>query len=379
MKIASFTNCPIEPHLGSGKTVLQYTTGLRALGHAVDAFSPSEYEFMPKKVKGRKFRQAYGANQLLLKNDRWKNYDLIEFYGDEFWLPTRSLSRIPDHPLLVAHTNGLELLASERQKPYRPGGVQGIARNIISALTHSRFSQIAFKSADAFVSLCNLDTEYVIEKGLYPKDWTATIEPGLDSEYLSLPFRSNKEKRLVFTGSWIPRKGVETLVASVIPILKEHPEYALDICGAASQISEVKASFPADILSRVAVHPRLTEAQLAAILSNAEIYVFPTRYEGFGIATAEAMTASCAVVTTRTGFGGSLKNGQEAILCDFDSSEQFTAAIRKLISDPVYRTTLAKKGWERARALTWESNVAKLERQYLNWLERHRKGERKWR
>jgi hypothetical protein len=43
MKILSLTNCPLDPNLGSGKTVLSYTQGLRELGHTIDVADPKNY------------------------------------------------------------------------------------------------------------------------------------------------------------------------------------------------------------------------------------------------------------------------------------------------------------------------------------------------
>ena len=44
MKILSLSTCPLDPLLGSGKTRLRWSEGLRELGHTVDMAEPRDYE-----------------------------------------------------------------------------------------------------------------------------------------------------------------------------------------------------------------------------------------------------------------------------------------------------------------------------------------------
>jgi hypothetical protein len=64
--------------------------------------------------KGKRIKMRIDANSLVGRIMESK-YDLVEFYGAELGLLVDKLSRVKreNRPLLVAHTNGLELLASE--------------------------------------------------------------------------------------------------------------------------------------------------------------------------------------------------------------------------------------------------------------------------
>ena len=78
MRIASVTNTALEPNLGSGKTVIEWTGGLRLLGHHVDGFAPEHYyQPLPGQFVHR-LKMRLDARKLrsrLLDG----NYDLIEF------------------------------------------------------------------------------------------------------------------------------------------------------------------------------------------------------------------------------------------------------------------------------------------------------------
>lgn len=370
MQILSLTNCHLDPNLGSGKTVFTFSQGLRELGHSVDVAEPKDYETWYGLGRAKKFRLAWGAWNLVKQKLRTKQWDLIEFYGDEFWLATWQLSQLPKRPLLVAHTNGLELLDTARSKIYNPRS--NALHDFFRQQTHERFSKIAFAYADAFVSLCELDRQYVLNLGLYPSERTAVVEPGVDAEYLSMPLSvEQRQNRIAFTGTWNPRKGVSFLCTAMSRVLAKNPELYFDLYGTGVTPDTVLARFPIELRNRVVVHPRLSNQEIAKGLAQAKVFFFPSQYEGFGIALAEAMACGCAAVTTPTGFGAELRNEKEALLCNFDNIDAMERAILSLLQDDELRLRIARQGWERVRSLSWEANIQKLSAIYKKWVAEH--------
>jgi glycosyltransferase involved in cell wall biosynthesis len=315
-----------------------------------------------------RFRQAWGACGFVKEKLRATDYDLIEFFGGEFGLATWQLVRRKERPLIIAHTDGLELLASDRERKYNPAvSLKGALRAWFSRHTHERLSLAAFAHADAFVTGCELDREYVLNIGLYPPERTAVIAPGLDNEYLSSPFASEKQERVAYTGSWIARKGISTLARVMNRILSRKPDLHFDIYGTGWDRDSVLAYFSADLHNRITVYPRLSNQDIADGLSKAKIFFFPTQYEGFGMALAEAMAASCAPVTTRTGFGAELRDGHEALLCDFNDEPAMEMAVLDLLENDDLRKRISRAAWQRVQSLCWETQVKKLEAIYSRW------------
>lgn len=377
LKILLLSSCPLDPMLGSGKTRLRWSEGLRTLGHTVDVCEPRDYETWYGMRKARRFRQAWGACDLVREKLADQDYDLIDCCGAEFGLMCWRLLRAKDRPLLVAHTDGLELLASDRDRVYLPArGLHGRTRSWWSRQTHDRLSRLAFANADAFVALCDLDRDYVVDRGLFPPERSAVVPPGLDDEYLNRGFRSDKEDRIAFTGSWTTRKGIGTLAAVITAVLRRRGEVHFDVFGAASQRDVVRAAFPKDLQHRIMVHGRLSNAALAVQLTRARIFFFPSQYEGYGMASAEAMACSCAVITTPTGFGAELRHGEDGLLCDFDDAAAMEAAIIGLLDDRASCERIARAGWTRVNKLRWDVNVRKLSALYSTWVADHRQMQR---
>lgn len=353
--------------LGSGKTRLRWSEGLRALGHTVDMAEPRDYETCHGMRRAVRFRQAWGACSFVKQKLEARRYDAIEFFGGEFGLITRQLAKRRERPLIVAHTDGLELLASERERANDPpGSFLSHAHSWYWRQTHERLSRAAFVYADAFVTGCELDREYVVEHGIFEPERTAVIEPGLDDEYLAMPFIEKKEHRVAYMGSWIARKGIEKLTVVMTEILSRDRDLRFDIYSGCDP-EPVLSYFPASLHERIVVHSRLSSEQLAQGLARAKVFFFPSQYEGFGMALGEAMACGCAVVTTPTGFGAELRDGVEALVCGFDDVDAMKSGLLRLLSDGQVRGRIARAGWERVQSLKWEAQIKKLEATYERW------------
>jgi len=366
MRILTITNCPLDPRLGSGTTVIRFAGGLRQLGHEVDVLAPHDYELGRGIRVAKQLRQGFGASRAI--RDRLANrpYDLVEFYGAEFWPAIGRLARARRRPLLVAHTNGLELLNYEREAAYHPArGLKVAASRSVHRLLFTR----SFRETDAFVALCEADRDWVVNHRLYDPSMTAVVPPAPDEAFRTAAAAAavHKENRVAFIGSWTERKGIDTIAAVMHAVLRADPQVVFDVFGASANAPAVAASFDPAVRDRVQVHGSLEPASLAAAVARAKVFFFPSQYEGYGLALIEAMMSGLAVVTTPTGLGAEL-SAAEAMVCGFDDRDAMRRAIERLLHDETLRASLAAQGRRRAAALSWEDSARKLAALYENWL-----------
>jgi glycosyltransferase involved in cell wall biosynthesis len=367
MKIACVTNVPLDASLGSGKTVIEWSSGFRRVGHEVVVFAPDDFfrPFIGGYLKRLKMR--WDANSLE-QHLRKKGYDLIEFYGGEFgWLTTRLASH-STRPLLVAHTNGLELLASESQQFFATSNWKQIIKWPVQKLVEE-CNRSAFVNADRFVAICNLDAKYIISHGIQPAEHTVVVEPGIDTEYLNTPFKTKREQLVVYFGTWSERKAPDRIVRVMTHVLEHEPACYFEIIGASYDRQEILDAFPAELRDRVKVHPKLSIAEIITVLQRAKVMFFPSHYEGFGMAISEAMACGCAVVVTPTGFGADLQDGIDAFVRDFSDENGMRKNIRHLLRDDSVRIRIAKAGWQRVQKMTWENQSRQLVQIYSQWLD----------
>jgi glycosyltransferase involved in cell wall biosynthesis len=105
----------------------------------------------------------------------------------------------------------------------------------------------------------------------------------------------------------------------------------------------------------------VTDGELRALYEAACGFVYPSRYEGFGIPPLEAMVCGCPVIAGRAAALPEVC-GDAAMYCDPRDAEDLARNIRQLVSDPALRTELRRRGAERAADFTWErASTALLE------------------
>ncbi len=98
---------------------------------------------------------------------------------------------------------------------------------------------------------------------------------------------------------------------------------------------------------------------LPALIQNAEVFVFPSFFEGFGIPLLEAMAAGTAICAADR---SSLPEvaGPAALLFNPDDVTDMARVVQKALSDTDLRQQLIKMGRERASRFTWDKSASEL-------------------
>jgi glycosyltransferase involved in cell wall biosynthesis len=163
---------------------------------------------------------------------------------------------------------------------------------------------------------------------------------------------------LLGLGTVEPRKDLPTLVRAFAALAGELP-HRLVLAGLAGwDGGELAAAVAASgVADRILVPGYVPEADKAALLTGADVFAYPSRYEGFGLPVLEAMACATPVVTTT---GGSLPEvaGDAAILIEPGDSHALAAAVAKLAGDPAARQDAAARARARAAAFTWDRCAA---------------------
>ena len=104
------------------------------------------------------------------------------------------------------------------------------------------------------------------------------------------------------------------------------------------------------------------DKELPAFYNLADLFVFPSFYEGFGMPVLEAMACGCPVITSRTGCSPEVAGGA-AMLVDPLDHEEIAESILLVLGDEDTRRSMIASGLERVKFFSWR----KCAEQTLDW------------
>lgn len=157
---------------------------------------------------------------------------------------------------------------------------------------------------------------------------------------------------VAFSGDGKVHKNIPRLINAFIA-LKEHCNHNLVLIGRLPPDIDLTALLKEEGMeNRIVSTGYVPNAHIGTLLSNADVFVFPSLYEGFGIPILEAQQAGVAVACSST---GSLPEvaGHGAVFFDPNSVESITQTIDKCISDNNLRTELRCLGQENLKRFSW--------------------------
>lgn len=107
---------------------------------------------------------------------------------------------------------------------------------------------------------------------------------------------------------------------------------------------------------RIHLYGPIEDADVVALMSDALGFVFPSRYEGFGLPILEAMASGCPVLSSDS---ASLPEvaGNAALFYDPDDIDGFAEGMTRIVNDNELRQKLVELGRERAACFTWDRCV----------------------
>ena len=166
-----------------------------------------------------------------------------------------------------------------------------------------------------------------------------------------------ESKLILNVGSEDPRKNLRRVFQAFANLLPEMPTLRLIRVGSARFFEERKRleahAHGLGIADKITFLEQITDTQLAQYYRAADILLFPSLYEGFGLPVLEAMACGTPVITSNT---SSLPEvaGDAAILVDPENVEAIAEAMRRVLAGPALAQELRAKGLERAKQFTWE-------------------------
>lgn len=175
---------------------------------------------------------------------------------------------------------------------------------------------------------------------------------------------------ILITGSVEERKNIRRLLEAYAQLRRGGEQRPLVIAGARQRMSGgvMEAVRRLGLEHQVIFTGYVEEADLSAVYSGADLFVFPSLYEGFGLPPLEAMACGAPVVCSNA---ASLPEvvGDAALLFDPQDVDGIAEAMQRVLADTALRQEMRQRGLARAQQFTWERTARETAAVYRQVLE----------
>lgn len=182
--------------------------------------------------------------------------------------------------------------------------------------------------------------------------------------------RGLPQKFLFFAGTLEPRKNLVRLLDAFAELPhRVRSEYALVLGGAKGWKDEAILQSLERMGSSVYSLGYLPSRDLAFLYNLADLFVFPSLYEGFGIPPLEAMACGTPVVVGRN---SSLPEvcGDAGAYVDAEDTASMAEVLEGLLEDPARREEMSRQGIAQAKKFSWEESARRHGEVFAALLER---------
>lgn len=223
----------------------------------------------------------------------------------------------------------------------------------------------AVKKAKKVITVSEFSKKEILDLYKLKPEKVTVVYNGISQNFRPAP-RENKEtvlrkygitKPYIFSvASLHPRKNFVRLIKAFVSLCgaQEGFDYNLVLGGKKLWLynETIAAASKNPYKNRIILTGYLPEKELVSLYSFADVFVYPSLYEGFGFAPMEAMACGCPVVTSRT---SSLPEvtGEAAILVDPYSVDEIAKGILKVLKTPDLRQRAQENSLKQAQKFTW--------------------------
>ena len=168
---------------------------------------------------------------------------------------------------------------------------------------------------------------------------------------------------ILFSGQFIERKGVDVLINAFARIAHRAPALELHLLGTGPALDGLCRLIPADLSKRIHFLGFKQPAALPGIFAAADIFVLPSRHDGWGVVVNEALgTGLPIIVSNRVGARDLVEHGGNGLITRAGDVDELADALLLLGQSPEMRLSFAIAS--AVRATQWE-----LDEGVRRWIE----------
>lgn len=163
-----------------------------------------------------------------------------------------------------------------------------------------------------------------------------------------------KKDYILYVGSVEPRKNLRTLIRAFSRVLENKIDCVLVLAGGTSWLTaELKEEISnLGLGEKVIFTGYVTDEELLGLYNLAQVFVYSSFYEGFGLPPLEAMASGCPVITSNA---SSLPEvvGEAGLMTAPDDFGDLAQKIEEVLTNPIIRKSLSEKSLIQSQKFSW--------------------------
>ncbi|HHS50409.1 MAG TPA: glycosyltransferase family 1 protein [candidate division Zixibacteria bacterium] len=307
-------------------------------------------EFASPKVRTVRYRSRVQHFAIQLELPKLlKNNGIDVLHGPNFYLPLRG--KTPS--AVTVHDLSAQFFPSHHSLKHR---------------LSQAFLKPSIKRADAIIAVSKATADEIARYRPSYAGKVRVVHNGVDERFTPAPLSEIEcirvkfglpERFILFVGTLEPRKNVQRLVEAFAEIRHRVPQKLIIAGGKGWLYDDIFASVrQLGIEDSVMFIGYVPFEDLPALYSSADVFCYPSLYEGFGLPVLEAMACGTPVVTSNLSSMPEVA-GDCAILVDPSSAESIADGLRRLAQDDALREDFKARGLARAKEFTWQNCARK--------------------
>jgi glycosyltransferase involved in cell wall biosynthesis len=191
-----------------------------------------------------------------------------------------------------------------------------------------------------------------------PESKLRTVPLGVAADFFDLARRRAPEPFLLAVSTLHPHKNLDGLLRAFAEFRKARPEFRLIVCGLhgffTAELHALRKEL--NLHDSVEFPGWIPRKDLHDLYARAWAFIYPSRFEGFGLPVLEAMAAgvptACSSIEPLAGIAA-----EGALQFDPDDPLAIAAAMERIVCDADLRARLAAAGPRRAAQFTWRATA----------------------
>ena len=263
----------------------------------------------------------------------------------------------------VGFSHGIELRAAEVERTFQDISLK-------SKMTQPFMLWLGKRSLTAMDALLVSNTDdrnYLAGRGLRAEELVRVFRNGIDpvpttAENIAAP---DREKTIVFNASWLRRKGTNVLIKAAVALAAQGIRPRWLLIGGGVPKEEILADWPEALHADLTIIPAFQRSEELTLISQAEIFVLPSYFEGQPLSLLQAMSVGlCCITSDCCGQKDIIRHGENGLLFAPGRELELATLIGQVWSDSRLRYDLGRKASDSMADRTWAQATDEL----MGWL-----------